>query len=186
MSNVFFSSDLHFGHNKEFIYKARGFDSIEDMNKEIIKKWNEKVARTDTVYLLGDMMLGNNEHGLDLVSQLHGKIYVIRGNHDTDTRVALYRKSIYILDVYDSLYLRKHGYHFYLTHFPCLTGNLERESLKQMTLNLHGHTHASKPFFYDLPYCYNVGVDAHNCSPVSMEEIINDMNKMVEECKSYL
>ena len=156
------------------------------MNEAIVERWNQKVQPSDVVFILGDVMLGDNDKGIGYISRLNGKLYVIRGNHDTDTRVTLYRESNHILEVYNAYYLRYNGYHFYLTHYPCLTGNLEKETLKQMTLNLSGHTHSKNKFFYDLPYVYNVAMDAHNCAPVSIDEIIEDMKNKVEECKNLL
>lgn len=183
---IWLTSDLHLGHDREFIWKARGFNDINEMNETIVERWNQRVQPADVVFILGDVMLGDNTKGLEYASKLNGKLYVIRGNHDTDTRVALYRESIHILEVYDAYYLRYNGYHFYLTHYPCLTGNLEKESLKQMTLNLSGHTHSKDKFFYDLPYVYNVAMDAHDCMPVSIDEIIEDMKNKVKECQELL
>ena len=40
---IWFSSDLHFNHDKDFCYGPRGFQSIEEMNTEIIKRWNSPV-----------------------------------------------------------------------------------------------------------------------------------------------
>ena len=35
---IYFTSDLHFNHNKDFIYQARGFENIEEHNKTIVEK----------------------------------------------------------------------------------------------------------------------------------------------------
>ena len=67
-----------------------------------------------------------------------------------------------------------------------LTGNLEKESLKQMTLNLYGHTHQTSNFYEDRPYCLHVGVDSHNGYPVNLDDIIVMMNEKVQECKNFL
>lgn len=182
-----FTSDLHLGHDKQFIWGPRGFNSIQEMNETIVNRWNTVVDVYDTVYVLGDLMLGDNKIGVNYLNQLNGMLCVIRGNHDTNTRIDLYeRDCANIIEVCDARYLKHGKYHFYITHYPCLTGNLEKESLTQMTLNLHGHTHSQKKFFYDLPYCYNVGMDAHNCTPINIEEIIEDMKNKVEECKNFL
>ena len=77
-------------------------------------------------------------------------------------------------------------YHFYLSHFPTLTGNLEAESLHQMTLNLHGHTHSKDMFYEDRPYMFNVALDAHNCYPVLLDDIIEHMKNKVNECLQML
>ena len=63
-----------------------------------------------------------------------------------------------------------------MSHFPSLTGNNDK-FLKQMTLNLFGHTHQKDKFFNNNPYMYNVALDAHNCTPVSIEQIIKDIEE---------
>ena len=73
-----------------------------------------------------------------------------------------------------------------MTHYPCMTGNLEKESLKQCTLNLFGHTHSKEKFYQDIPFMYNVAMDAHNCTPVHIDQIIEDMKAKVKECKEML
>ena len=55
MSNIWLISDTHFNHNKEFVWKARGFNSVEEMNETIIKNvntdtlkvWMEHVQRSE-------------------------------------------------------------------------------------------------------------------------------------------
>ena len=34
---IWLTSDLHFFHNREFVYKPRGFNSVEEMNEKIIQ-----------------------------------------------------------------------------------------------------------------------------------------------------
>ena len=92
-------------------------------------------------------MLGDNEHGKACVARLNGQIKLIRGNHDTDKRwneVYPTIPNVELVGWADIIHYRK--YHFYLSHFPTLTGNLEKESLHQMTLNLFGHTHLKDKF----------------------------------------
>ena len=60
---IWFTSDTHFGHIKDFLWSPRGFNSIEEHDEIIIKNWNELVAPEDEVYHLGDVMLNDNEHG---------------------------------------------------------------------------------------------------------------------------
>ena len=67
---IFIVSDLHLGHDKPFIYGARGFESVEEMNETIIRKWNEVVGEEDDVYILGDLVMGE-ERNLQL---LHLKV----------------------------------------------------------------------------------------------------------------
>lgn len=74
---IYFSSDLHFGHNKDFLYQSRGFNSIEEHDEQIIKNWNEIITNEDEVYILGDLMLNDNEGGIRKLQQLKGKIHII-------------------------------------------------------------------------------------------------------------
>ena len=71
MGKIFLTSDLHFCHDREFVYKPRGFSSIDEMNSEIINRWNSVVNCDDVVYLLGDVMLGDNSTGLSYLKELN-------------------------------------------------------------------------------------------------------------------
>ena len=59
-------------------------------------------------------------------------------------------------------------------------------SLKNHTINLHGHTHSKDKFYQDIPFMYNVALDAHNNAPVSFDEIIADIEAKKNECLAML
>lgn len=188
MGKIFLSSDSHFGHDREFLWGPRGFRSIEEHDEAIITNWNDVVTNEDDVYVLGDLMLGDNEHGKKCVERLNGRIHLVRGNHDTDVR--WYNIYPYLFNVVEqcgwATGLNYRKYHFYLSHFPTLTGNLKKGSLHQCTLSLFGHTHSKDQFFEDRPYMYNVALDANHNTPVLLDDIIEKMKQKVEECKDYL
>lgn len=186
MSNIWVSSDYHFNHDKPFLYMPRGFSNVQDMNEAIIERHNSLVELEDEVYILGDLMLNDNEKGIECIKRLNGKLHIILGNHDTPTREALYKDCWNVAEVALAARLKYKGYHFFMTHYPCLTGNLEKESLKQCTCNLYGHTHQTTNFYQDIPFVYHVGVDSHNCTPVHIDQVIEDMNKKVKECVEML
>ena len=180
MSKIWLTSDLHLGHDRQFIWGPRRFNSVEEMNEAIVSRWNERVAPEDDVYVLGDLMLGENEIGINYLNQLNGNIHVVLGNHDTSTRQALYKADAHkIVEVKWAIMLNYKKYHFFMTHFPCMTGNLEKETLKQMTLNLYGHTHQKTNFYEDRPYMYHVGCDSHNCYPILLDDIIHEMKDCI-------
>lgn len=183
---IYFTSDLHLMHDRRFIWEARGFKSVEEMCEAIVKRWNEKVAPEDTVYILGDLMLNDNEKAFEYLKQLNGRFHIIRGNHDTDNRVELYSKLPQFIDIKWADMLKHEGFHFYLSHFPTLTANLDKEYLKQMTLNIFGHTHSKLHFYEDRPTMYNVAMDAHDCTPVSIVDIEKEMYDKMVECKAML
>ena len=175
MGKIFLTSDLHFGHDKEFVWKARGYDSVWDMNESLIEKWNGTVNDEDDVYVLGDLMLGDYAH-IKYVKRLKGKLHIVLGNHDTAVREELYRKARKVVEVAEvGIQLTYKKFHFILTHYPMLTSNISKEHLTQMTCNLHGHTHQRYTIPKDCPYMYHVGVDTHNGYPVLLDNIIEEM-----------
>lgn len=183
---IYLTSDCHWGHDREFIWKVRGYDSVEHMNEEQVRKWNETVTNEDEVYVLGDLMLGSADN-IKYLKRLNGKIHIVLGNHDTPTREALYLQLPNVVEVAEvGIRLKYNKHYFVLTHYPMLTGNLEKEHLRQMSLNLFGHTHQSTNFYNDMPFMYHVGVDSHNGYPVDIDTIINAMYNKVDECKEYL
>lgn len=184
MGKIFVTSDTHFGHDKEFIWRERGFSSIDEMNEEIIVRWNKIVDPEDTVYHLGDVMLGDNQNGLKCLSRLNGQIHIVAGNHDTVNRIQLYKEAGY--DVVYATQIKYKGYTFYLSHYPTLTANLEKESLKQCVCNLYGHTHQKTNFYNEIPFMYHVGIDSHECYPISLDYIIFSMERKANECLSFL
>ena len=48
---IFFTSDLHLGHENCIRLCNRPFSSIEEMDETLIENWNHKVTGKDTVYI---------------------------------------------------------------------------------------------------------------------------------------
>lgn len=186
MSNIWLTSDTHFCHDREFVYKPRGFSTVYEMNDEIVRRWNEAVAPDDDVYHLGDVMLNDDDQGLKLLKSLKGNIHIVLGNHDTEKRIKLYETCWNVVEIELAIRLKYKGYHFFLTHFPCMTGNIEKESLKQCTCNFFGHTHQDTNFYNDYPFMYHVGLDSHSCYPISIDDAIEEMKKEYRRNESSL
>lgn len=72
-NNIFFSSDLHFGHKNIIKYCTRPFESVEEMNKKLIENWNSVVTNDDTVFFLGDAGFGSVTKICECVKRLNGK-----------------------------------------------------------------------------------------------------------------
>ena len=190
MSKIWLTSDLHFNHDREFVWGARGFCCVQDMNEAIIEHWNAIVAPEDDVYVLGDLCLGGagmNDENQKLIERLNGRIHIILGNHDTPARIKMYCfcKNVVEAPKYADMLSYK-GYHFYMSHFPTMTANLDRESLKQCTICLYGHTHQTDNFYQGIPFMYHVGQDSHNCTPVLLDDAIEEMKQEVQKCKEQL
>lgn len=172
---IYFSSDLHLNHQKEFIYEPRGFKNVYEMNSMILNNFNKIIKPDDDLYLLGDTFLGDLNAGINLFNQLPGKIHLIWGNHCTDNRKKAMSKCHNVVEIIGYATILKYKkYHFYMSHFPTVTTNFDNyeKSLKTRLLALSGHTHSN--ILFEPCNSYNVAVDAHNCFPVSIEEIIKD------------
>lgn len=78
----FFIADTHFGHKNIIRYENRPFQSVEEMDTELIKRWNQIVSTDDTVYHLGDFALTTSSRIAEIVPQLNGHKILIKGNHD--------------------------------------------------------------------------------------------------------
>ena len=174
-SNIWVTSDFHFGHNKEFIWKARGFNSIEEMNETLVSHFNARVDANDDVYILGDLVLGETAN-IEYIKRLNSKLHIVVGNHDTTTRQQLYAQLPNVVEIKNAIYLDYCKHHFYLSHYPTLTSNNDYDKpLCQRLLNLCGHTHTTMRWKDStVGYIYHCEVDAHECYPINLDFIIQE------------
>ena len=137
MPSVFLVSDTHFGHagvcrftRRDGVTKLRPWDSAEEMDEEMVRRWNDRVGPNDKVYHLGDVVMSRKS--LAIMSRLNGDKVLIRGNHDI-FRDEDYRKYFRELRAYHVM----NG--MILSHIP-----IHSESLGRFGVNIHGHTHADR------------------------------------------
>lgn len=186
VSKIFFTSDTHFNHDREFVYSPRGFKTIQEMNGTLVKNWNETVGNDDDIYVLGDFFLGTDFNYIqEVLNKLNGRIHLVTGNHDTPSKITEYTSWNNIVEIADALRIRYKKREFFLCHYPVLTASLEQDPDKAV-INLFGHTHSKDKFYEDRPYMYNVTVDANDNKPVEIEEILTAFNDKVKECISKL
>jgi len=136
MPAVFLTSDTHFGHtgvchftNKDGS-KMRPWTDPNEMDEEMVKRWNETVRPNDKVYHLGDVVM--NRKSLSIMSRLNGDKVLIRGNHDIfrDEEYRLYFRELRAYHVMNGMIL---------SHIP-----IHEESLGRFGTNIHGHLHANR------------------------------------------
>ena len=82
MAKKFYISDLHFGHKNVLGFDNRPFTSVEEMNEELIRRWNSVVSDGDIVYVLGDMFWMKPNDAMPIIDRLNGQIFLVKGNHD--------------------------------------------------------------------------------------------------------
>ena len=177
MGRILFTSDLHFGHKNVIKYDKRPFENIQEMDEEIIIRWNKKVNKDDIIYILGDISWYKDEKTAELLSRLNGKIILVKGNHDKIG--PLTRR--YISQIYDYLEINVDDKRVVLSHYPIHFFNHHHHN----AIMLHGHVHNSKEAEYVLKYrdflrseglvcnLYNVGCMEWNYEPVTLEEILD-------------
>lgn len=186
---IYFTSDLHLGHDQEFIWGARGFNSVKEMNEKIITRWNSRITKDDDVYVLGDLVMGGVEN-VELLKQLNGKIHIIYGNHDGPKKREAYAELENIVECGWANMIKYKKYNFYLSHYPTITDNEnigEIVSPKECVINLFGHTHQFDDFYgtndgYNFRM-YHVGVDSHDCFPVPIDEVIEEIKMVFQKSK---
>lgn len=182
MGRIFCTSDLHLGHNQPFLYESRGYASIEHHDENIVRIWNENVRPDDTVIILGDLMLNNNNGGINKLRRLNGHKMIILGNHDTQAREELY-ENLWDTEVLGyAMPFRYQGYSFYLSHYPCLVSNYDADKpLKRRTIALAGHNHTKDKWCdWDKGLIYHVEWDAHG-KPILLDDIITDIKEKLGE-----
>lgn len=175
---IWLTSDTHFSHQKPFLYEPRGFTSVTEMNQAIVERWNSVVQAEDLVYHLGDVALSDTQDAIKYIKQLNGKIIWIRGNHCTVNKILEIQNAcpnISLLAGMDSSYatvIKSGKWSFYLSHYPTLTSNHEKW---RKVVNLCGHAHVQDKWADWDKGCYHVEMDAHDCYPVNLNQIKEDI-----------
>lgn len=143
----YYISDLHFYHESLLTQMdKRGFASCEEMHSYIVARWNEKVRQQDDVVILGDVSMERGKLTSDLLQQLSGRLYLIKGNHDTylkDRRFDISRFE-WIKDYEE---LNDNRRKVVLSHYPvfCYNGQYRRDKDgNPKTYMLYGHVHNSQ------------------------------------------
>ena len=183
---IYVISDTHFNHDREFIWKIRGFKSVEEANRTIIENWNNTVSPDDEVYMLGDFFLGkDNEYVKETLAKLNGKIHLIAGNHDTPAKKAIYASAGNVVEIVWATQIEYKGRKFFMCHYPVLTADLNSNP-QTAVFDIFGHTHSRQKFYEDRPYMYNVACDAIHFTPVSIETIYREIEEEIQKCLSFL
>lgn len=168
MSNIFFTSDHHFGHHGIIKLAKRPFESVAEMNEVMIEKWNEKIKKNDMVYHLGDIGLLSSSKLKIILDKLNGRIHLVKGNHDNFNNECASRFE-WIKD-YHELKLpdpdSANNRLIVMMHYPLITWRGKYSG----AYHLFGHSHGGLPVNTKRK-AIDVGVDCHNFHPISYEEV---------------
>lgn len=187
---LFFTSDLHLNHENAIEYTNRPFSCLDEMNQELIRKINERVGSSDTLWILGDFAY---KASLDEIRGFRQQIKcrnvnLVYGNHDKKADGAGIFQSVQDYKVLKSEYGPLVLFHYpildwYAKHYGSIhlhghihsTDTYNENNLAKMSDDQFAYGHTSKQA--EMGYrIYDVGVDANNYQPVSIEEIAKLMN----------
>ena len=160
---IWFTADLHLGHTNIIKYCNRPFSSVDEMDEELITRWNECINPTDIVYHLGDFCFGNPGK---YFKRLNGRITFIFGSHDRETAFPIRIREISPLkDEYGND--RK----IVMCHYAMRSWPHSHYA----SWHLFGHHHGKLE-----PYglSFDVGVDCWDYNPVSLEEVADKMKTL--------
>ena len=76
------TSDTHFSHANIIRYCDRPFSDLAVMNERLVDAWNDRVRPDDEIWHLGDVAMGRIEESLLIIRRLHGRKFLVPGNHD--------------------------------------------------------------------------------------------------------
>lgn len=141
-------------------YENRPFDTVEEMNQMMIENWNKVIKPEYLVFHLGDVAITGFDNAKEVVSQLNGTKFLIKGNHDSHSNRYYHDMGFDEVSAYPILFRD-----FYmLSHAPL------RESINTPYFNIHGHLH-SHGSLYDDEKFFNVCVERNDYTPINFKKI---------------
>lgn len=136
MGRKLYISDWHYGHANVLGFDNRPFINVEQMNEELIRRWNSAVSDGDLVYILGDMFWCAQKQATPIMEQLRGQKILVKGNHDRwhDSK---FDKMFVKIDEY--IEIEDNGRKVVLCHYPipCFKNHFYGWT------HLYGHVHNS-------------------------------------------
>lgn len=178
-----FISDTHFGHANIIRLSNRPFADVEEMNETMVENWNRVVKPGDTVYHLGDAVMGKFEENIKIISQLNGNKFLVPGNHDRVSSVEKESRRDRFRADYEAngftilpeiVTGSIGGVPVYMSHYPFEGDSHDGDRFTHLRPKrygmpvVHGHVHEKWKIRLDQ---FNVGVDVNNFTPVSEEEV---------------
>lgn len=192
---IFVTSDTHYGHANILRYCKRPFFQPEDLDDKgdwisrgiarerankhdetLIANHNSVVSPEDTVYHLGDVLMGRTSHAIQLLRRLNGNFKFIRGNHDRTmdelrTVISFYSDLKYRVEFLGDYHVLNHDLgEFVMFHYPILIW----DKCHHGTFCLCGHSHGTCPQSNPkttTSRLLDVGVDTHDFKPWELSEI---------------
>lgn len=168
---IYYISDLHFYHENILNLTNRKYNTIEEMNEDIINKWNSVVSSDDVVRILGDVAFPKSQEDvakvIKVIKKLNGNKTLIIGNHDY--KLLKNEKFIKLFSSIENYLVTKdNGRKVILFHYPIE----EWDGYYRDSIHLYGHVHNNDLELKKLKNRYNVSADVLGFTPRTLDEII--------------
>ena len=155
---MFFTSDLHLGHVNIMKYgRSHFFRDLDHMREGITHNWNDMVSPQDTVYVLGDVVMGPRADNLPHLARLNGRKIMVLGNHDYPHPCNPEKVRGKWTDVYAQYFESMHTQleieiaeqNVLLSHFPAEGDHTDEERYGEYRPSydgwiIHGHLHTEE------------------------------------------
>ena len=165
---VWLTADTHFGDADIIRYCGRPYRSAEDMDRDLVARWNARVGKNDVVWHLGDFGSGGKEDIAKVFRQLNGDKRIVLGNHDAEGVKFYYE--IGFSKVYDMPVLFE-GF-FVLSHAP-----VGWVSSGLPFANVFGHVHNSELYRTFTARSACVCVERWGYGPAAWDDVLAGMRK---------
>lgn len=174
---IFLIADTHFYHSN--LWKICG--RLEDSDERIIKNWNQTIGKNDKILHLGDVIFSNKEKAIDVLNNLNGEKYLIRGNHDGQSETWFKDCGFVTIEPIFKRFKDKYDnwINVLFTHEPVF-------DLPKGWFNIHGHMHCDihRGNLPNSEYYYDVGVDGNDFTPVPLYQILSEFFKIATKIDS--
>lgn len=165
----FLTADLHFGDTRLSIL-GRPFEDANVFMNHVIDNYNSMVKEEDEVIFNGDVIYKDQLEYLPMISRMHGKKTLIRGNHDrwlTDEQLKPY---------FDVIIPDGEGIEFEVEGIPCFATHYPTRGRKDR-FNLTAHVHSAWRYQLNM---LNIGIDVHHFYPVNLNTIPKHLKSICE------
>lgn len=185
----FITSDPHYGHKNIIGFCDRPFKDVNEMNVELVNRYNKVVGPNDSVLWVGDCTMGMkfSLFKSTIMDNLHGRKFLVRGNHDPKTQKCL---DWGFEGVADELWLDLEGTPALVSHYPPKGAKDShrdadtrywdrRPEARQGVAFVHGHTHEAEATFRGEKRIH-IGVDAWDYTPARISDVVELAHEMVK------
>jgi calcineurin-like phosphoesterase family protein len=158
---VYVAADLYLGYTNIIRRNNRPFMDVEEMNKALLKNWNDTVCFDDIVYFLGDISYGEGAEDIDYwLNRLSGNIIFIKGDQDISENIEFLMDYVTV-DVGNK--------HFCLVHNPTEAP----EDFNGWIIHAHrcGYDFENHPFVDRERKTINISLEATDYRPIAFTEI---------------